>query len=63
MAKTPKIVEKTYPDLSGLFAKKEEARRERAKLSPKEKLEIVERQNRMHLLFKSAKIVKKGGVE
>ncbi len=63
MAKTDAALKKEYPDLTDLFAKKEEARRERARRPLKEKFEMVEKQRKLQVLLKSAKIIKKGGVE
>ncbi len=63
MAKTDAVLNKKYPDLTELFAKKEQARRERAARSPKEKFELVEKQRKLQALLRSAKITKKGGVE
>jgi ribosome assembly protein YihI (activator of Der GTPase) len=60
MAKTDAVLNKKYPDLTELFAKKEQARRERAALSPKEKLEMVEKQRKLQVLLRSAKIIKVG---
>ena len=63
MAKTDAVLNKKYPDLSDLFAKKEQARRERARRSPKEKFEMVEKQRELQRVLRSAKVIKKGGVE
>ena len=54
---------KSYPDLSRLFAAKEQARRERAQRSPTEKYRMVQQLNEINKLLKSAKIVKRPGVK
>jgi hypothetical protein len=63
MGKTDSVPNKKYPDLTDLFAKKEQARRERAARSPKEKFEMFQKQRKLQVLLKSAKLIKKGGVE
>ena len=63
MAKSNAVVKKTYPDLTELFAAKEQARMERAKQSPREKLATVGRLQKINQILKSAKIVKKGGIK
>lgn len=63
MAKTDGVLNKRYPDLTELFARKEAARRERARRSPKEKLETVEKQRKIQLHLRSAKLIKKGDVK
>ena len=63
MAKTHGVLNKKYPDLIDLFAKKEEARRKRADRPPEEKFESVKKQRELQLQLKSAKVIKKAGVE
>ena len=61
MAKIRKTVEKKYPDLTQLFAAKEEARRKRAKQSPTEKFRAVQKLNELRAVLKTAKIIKRSG--
>jgi hypothetical protein len=63
MAKSSKAPVKVYPDLSRFFALKEEARLAKAEMSPSEKLAELEQIREISKIFKSAKIIKKGGVQ
>ncbi len=63
MAKSNASLTKTdYPDLSDMFAEKEQSRLERAKESPRNKLIALGQIQELSRILKSAKIVKKGVV-
>ncbi|PYS99595.1 MAG: hypothetical protein DMF63_10950 [Acidobacteria bacterium] len=62
MAKTDSVLKKKYPDLTDFFAQKEKARSERASRSPKEKFELVQKQREIQRILRSAKVIKKGGL-
>ena len=63
MAKSNESVGKKYPDVSGIFAAKQKLRKRRADESPAEKLRVLGELQELDKILKSAKIVKKGGVQ
>jgi len=63
MAKSNKSVVKKYPDVSGIFAAREKLRKQRANESPEEKLRVLGELQELDKILKSAKIIKKGGVQ
>jgi hypothetical protein len=64
MAKSDAVIKKKeFADLSWLFEAKNEARARRAKQSPSEKFAAVEKLQEINRVFKSAKIIKVGGVK
>ena len=63
MAKSSESVIKKYPDVSSIFARRDRLRRQRADASPAEKLRILGELQELDEILKSAKTVKKGGVQ
>ena len=63
MAKSPESVATKYPNVSGIFAAREELRRRRAEASPTEKLRILGELQEFDKILKSAKVIKKGRVK
>jgi hypothetical protein len=63
MAKAEPIVDRKYTNLSRLFDAKEQAKKDRAHLSPTEKYRMVQRLNEINKSLKSAKIIKRQGVK
>ncbi len=63
MAKSNKSVIKKYPDVSGIFAAREKLRKQRADESPTEKLRVLGELQELDKVLKSARVIKKGGVQ
>jgi hypothetical protein len=63
MAKSNADVTKKYPDLSGMFAMRDQARLARAKEPPVSKLQALGELQELSKILKSAKIIKKGGIQ
>lgn len=63
MAKSNAAVTKKYPDLSGLYEARKVSRIKRAKESPADKLRVLDELQELTKIFKSSKLVKKGGID
>lgn len=63
MGKSSKSVATKYPDVSSIFAAREKVRQRRADESPAEKLRILGEIQELDKILKSARVVKKGGVQ
>lgn len=62
MAKSDAAVTKKYPDLSRMFALRDQLRLARAKGDPVSKLRALGELQELDRILKSAKVIKKGGI-
>jgi hypothetical protein len=63
MGKSSKSIATKYPDVSGIFAARQILRQRRANADPAEKLRILGELQELDKILKSARVVKKGGVQ